>query len=59
MKFCFFYNDIATVKLNGKWGLINKNGDFIISPIYDYISHLNENFITIQIGNKYGFADKN
>lgn len=20
----FFYNDIATVKLNGKWGLINK-----------------------------------
>ncbi|WP_373563792.1 WG repeat-containing protein [Campylobacter sp. 2018MI34] len=32
-----FREGLAGVKLNGKWGLIDKNGKFVIEPKFDAI----------------------
>jgi hypothetical protein len=33
-----FYEGIAPAKLNGKWGFIDKKGNFIIKPQYEYFA---------------------
>ena len=40
----FFNNDFDYVKLNNKWGLINKKGKEILECKYDYVYELNEAF---------------
>ena len=32
-----FINGFAAVKMNGKWGFINKKGHFVVNPVYDKI----------------------
>lgn len=36
-----WFNDkgFANIKKDGKWGIINTKGEFVLEPIYDYISH--------------------
>ncbi|MCV3456874.1 WG repeat-containing protein [Campylobacter sp. CNRCH_2016_0050h] len=34
-----FNQGIAKVKLNEKWGLMDKNGNFIVEPIFDDIDY--------------------
>lgn len=31
-----FKNELCAVKINDKWGYINKNGSFSIAPVYDF-----------------------
>ena len=38
-----FYNGMAGVKINNKYGFINKNGEIIISPEYDFIRNFSNN----------------
>lgn len=38
-----FHNGVASVKINGKWGVINKSGKMITQPKYDYEVHFNKN----------------
>lgn len=38
-----FYNGVASVQVNGKWGVIDKSGKMIIQPKYDYEVGFNEN----------------
>src|SRR5690554_4804548 len=35
-----FYSDYAVVELNGKRGLINKNGEIVIPLIHDNVQHI-------------------
>lgn len=35
-------NKIYSVKVNGKWGYVDKNGKTVIEPIYDFVTELNE-----------------
>lgn len=38
-----FMNGLARVGCDGKWGLINKKGDWVLEPYYDYIDkYINE-----------------
>lgn len=40
---------------NGKWGFVNKNGEFIVQPEYDFVTELNEyGFAGIKQNGKWG-----
>jgi len=47
------------VKLNGKYGMINKDGRFLMPLVYDKISNFPRYILTSMIvsGNKFGIAD--
>jgi len=44
-------------KFTGKFGVINKGGEIIISPEYDYLFLDNDNFIIAKENGKYGVID--
>lgn len=48
-----FNNGIAAVKHGNKWSFINRQGQ-IISPIYDEINEISNNFYTVKLNGKYG-----
>jgi TPR repeat protein len=46
---------LAAVKLNGSWGFINKNNQFIIPPIYKDVQNFTMNWVWVSVdGRKYG-----
>lgn len=54
-----FYNGLAIVKKDGKWGMINKLGKEIVEPQYDYINPYSCGFARIVKDGKVGFLDNN
>ncbi len=48
-----FNNGIAAVKHGNKWCFINRQGQ-IISPIYDEINEISDNFYTVKLNGKFG-----
>ena len=54
----FAKNGLASVKLDGKWGFIDKNGDFVIKPIYEKTKGFyKDGFAAVKIDNKWGLID--
>ncbi len=49
---------MAGVKLNGKYGFIDKNGDFVIKPKFDDAWYFREGLAAVELNGKYGFIDK-
>lgn len=37
-----FSNNIAVISKDGKYGLVNKVGEFVVEPIYDYIDNFHD-----------------
>ena len=54
-----FYNGLAIVKKDGKWGMINKLGKEIVEAKYDYINPYSCGFARIVKDGKVGFLDNN
>jgi hypothetical protein len=52
----FCADGMAPVKLNERWGLIDKRGRFIVSPAYDNIDCFSEGLAAARRGN-WGFID--
>ncbi|MCQ2190106.1 MAG: WG repeat-containing protein [Paludibacteraceae bacterium] len=52
-----FYNGLAIVKKNGKWGMINNLGKEVVEPQYDYINPYSCGFARIAKGDKVGFLN--
>jgi len=52
-----FYEGYATVKLNGKWGFIDKSGKLVIPFKFDNISHFHEGIALVELNEKYGYID--
>ena len=51
-------NGLAKVKLNKKYGIINKKKEIIIPIIYDYVYMFQYNGLTkVQLNNKYGIIN--
>ncbi|HEF3474383.1 TPA: WG repeat-containing protein, partial [Campylobacter coli] len=46
------------VELNGKWGFIDKNGEFVIEPKFDGVGNFSEGLARVELNGKYGFIDK-
>ncbi len=55
-----FEEGLARVKLNEKWGVIDKTHKEVVPPRYDYIStfFFNEGLASVQLNKKWGFIDK-
>ena len=51
---------LAKVKIDGKWGFINENGDIIIEPKFDEALSFTENGLAAAcLNNKCGFINEN
>ena len=53
-----FSEGLAFVRLNNKWGVIDKTGEIIIPLEYEKLSSFSEGLAAIQSNNKWGFIDK-
>jgi hypothetical protein len=42
-----------------KWGFINKNGDYVINPIFDEVGTFQNGLAAYRADNKWGFINKN
>ena len=54
-----FSDGLACVGLaDGVFGYINKNGEYIINPQFEYASWFSEGLASVGIGDKYGYINK-
>lgn len=52
-----FVKSHASVLVNGKWGVIDEEGEFSIEPKYDDINYTGYNVIPFKSGNDWGYVD--
>ncbi|MFN8578142.1 MAG: WG repeat-containing protein [Candidatus Sericytochromatia bacterium] len=52
-----FKNGYARVKIDNKWGIIDKNYNYVINPIYDYINNFSEDYALFLKNRKSGFVN--
>lgn len=50
--------DLAISNSGGKYGYINKEGQYIIKPQYDYARDFTEDLSCVKTGNKWGYINK-
>lgn len=50
-------NDLIDMKLNGKWGIVNKNGNVAMPFIFDDIEFINDEAAFAKYEGKYGVLD--
>ena len=53
-----FSEGLALVRLNGKFGIVDKTGREIIPPKYDEVRYFSEGLAKVKLNDKYGFVDK-
>jgi hypothetical protein len=49
---------LAGIKIDKKWGFIDKVGNIVVKPKFDYISSFSEGLAKVDISNRYGYIDK-
>lgn len=54
-----FYNGMAAVRINGKWGYINSEGEQIVPFKFDYAGNFTSHLAPVMLMSKYGFIDRN
>jgi hypothetical protein len=56
-----FYEGMAAVKRNKKWGFVNNQGEEVIPCIYDLVDNFSEGYAGVRIykSGRWGFLDKN
>jgi len=54
-----FKEEYARVRINGKWGLIDKTNNYYINAIYDEMNDSEEGFYFIELENNIGMMDYN
>lgn len=53
----FFDETYAAVKIKGKWGFVDKNGEIVIKPKYDDARSFSNGLAAVKISDKWGFID--
>jgi len=57
--FRYFFNEgLASVGINGKYGYIDKSGNFVIKPQYNMTEPFINGIAAVKIGDKWGFINK-
>lgn len=54
----WFSEGLASVKVNGKWGFVNKDGTLVIPAKFDFTNIFQEGLAPVRMGGKWGFIDK-
>lgn len=52
-----FFEGLASVKVEDKWGVIDKTGKYIVNPQFEYVSRFSEGLAPAKTGGKSGFID--
>ncbi len=53
-----FHKGSAPVRVDGKWGLINTKGEWILAPTFSEIGQYNEEgILPVKVAGKYGYID--
>ena len=52
-----YYKDFPEVKVNGKYGFMNKKGEIIIQPVFEEVKRFNNGLAPVKIEKKWGFID--
>lgn len=50
--------DLIPVKFKSKWGFVNSEGIWVITPEYDFADNFYSNLARVKKNNKFGFIDK-
>lgn len=53
-----FVEGLAVVKLNDRYGFVDKTGKEVISPKYDSVGYFSEGLVTVLLKGNLGFVDK-
>ena len=48
---------LSPVRLNGKWGYINYDGEIVIEPQFNYVLEFSEGLACVNINNKWGYIN--
>ena len=48
---------LACVKIGDKYGFINRAGEIVINPQFDYAGSFSEGVASVEIGGKYGYIN--
>lgn len=48
---------LAAVQISGKWGYVNKYGEYIVKPKYKETTKFSEGMAAVRIGESWGFID--
>ncbi|EOK5664246.1 WG repeat-containing protein, partial [Campylobacter coli] len=54
----FVSGDLIRVKIDGQWSFLDKNGEIIAKPKFDYGEYFSEGLAGVKLNGKYGFIDK-
>jgi len=54
-----FYEGLSNFKINGKWGFVDKKGNIVIEPKFEYASQFTNGLAYAEINEKSGFINKN
>lgn len=52
-----FRGGLARVSEDGKWGYVNRAGEFVIPPRFDMASEFSEGRGLVEVDKKYGYVD--
>ena len=52
-----FSQDVASIRVDNKWGYINKDGKLVIDYLYDKAKSFKEGLAPVCINNKWGYID--
>lgn len=52
-----FEEGLTLIKINNRWGVVDKNKKIVIPPQYDIIETLCRNLLRVQLNGKYGIID--
>jgi len=53
-----FINNLAAIRIGGKYGFVDKKGRISIQPMFDDVGHNSEGMIPIKQNEKWGFIDE-
>jgi hypothetical protein len=54
----YFKKSFAAVRLNGKWGFINKYGEEVVPPKYDSVYSFQNGFAKVKLNRQWGFINE-
>ncbi len=54
----YFYNGLVAVRMNNKWGYIDKKGKVIIAPQFINAGYFSNGLAPVQIERKWGYIDR-